>query len=40
MILSGAILVSLLAIIVDGGMALLERLATPEGIKVQRKLSR
>ncbi|MEA1971356.1 MAG: ABC transporter permease [Thermodesulfobacteriota bacterium] len=40
MILSGAILVSLLAIIVDGGMALLERLATPEGIKVQRKLAR
>ncbi|MDA3903432.1 MAG: ABC transporter permease [Desulfuromusa sp.] len=40
MILSGAILVSLLAIIVDGGMALLERMVTPEGIKVQRKLSR
>jgi osmoprotectant transport system permease protein len=40
MILSGAILVSLLAIIVDGGMAMLERIATPEGIKVQRKLSR
>lgn len=40
MILSGAILVSLLAIIVDGGMALLEKFATPQGIKVQRKLSR
>ncbi|MEA2013851.1 MAG: ABC transporter permease [Thermodesulfobacteriota bacterium] len=40
MILSGAILVSLLAIIVDGGMAMLERLATPEGIRVQRGLSR
>ncbi len=40
MILSGAILVSLLAIIVDGGMALLERITTPEGIRVQRKLSR
>ncbi|MEA3487078.1 MAG: ABC transporter permease [Thermodesulfobacteriota bacterium] len=40
MILSGAILVSLLAIVVDGGMAILERLATPEGIKVQRKLAR
>ena len=40
MILSGAILVSLLAIIIDGGMALLERLATPEGIRVQRKLAR
>ncbi|GAB6191937.1 ABC transporter permease [Desulfocastanea catecholica] len=40
MIMSGAILVSLLAIIVDGGMALLERITTPEGIRVQRKLSR
>jgi len=40
MIMSGAILVSLLAIIVDGGMAMLERFATPEGIKVQRKLAR
>ena len=40
MVLSGAILVSLLAIIVDGGMAMLERMATPEGIRVQRKLSR
>lgn len=40
MILSGAILVSLLAIIVDGAMAFLERIATPEGIKVQRKLAR
>ena len=40
MILSGAILVSLLAIVVDGGMAVLERLTTPEGIKVQRKLAR
>jgi len=40
MILSGAILVSLLAIVVDGGMAILERFATPEGIKVQRKLAR
>jgi osmoprotectant transport system permease protein len=40
MIMSGAILVSLLAIIVDGGMALLERIATPKGIRVQRNLSR
>ncbi len=40
MILSGAILVSLLAIIVDGGMAMLERIVTPQGIKLQRKLSR
>lgn len=40
MILSGAILVSLLATFVDGGMTMLERLATPKGIKVQRKLAR
>ena len=40
MILSGAILVSLLAIVVDGGMALLERLVTPEGIKIQRERTR
>jgi len=38
MILSGAILVSLLAIIVDGGMGLFEYLVTPKGIKIQRKL--
>jgi osmoprotectant transport system permease protein len=37
MILSGALLVSLLALIVDGGLALLERLVTPTGIKVQRR---
>lgn len=40
MVLSGAILVSVLAIVVDGGMALLERVATPEGIRVQRRVSR
>jgi len=40
MILSGAILVSLLAVVVDGGMALLERLVTPEGIKIQRERTR
>ena len=40
MVLSGAILVSVLAIVVDGGMALLERIATPEGIRVQRRVSR
>ena len=40
MILSGAILVSLLAIIVDGLMALLERMATPAGVKLQRKMAR
>lgn len=38
MILTGAILVSLLAIVVDGAMAGLERLVTPRGIKVERKL--
>jgi osmoprotectant transport system permease protein len=40
MILSGALLVSLLAIVVDGSMALLERLVTPQGIKVQRLRTR
>lgn len=40
MILSGAVLVSVLAIVVDGLMALLERKMTPEGIKLQRKLAR
>jgi len=38
MILSGALLVSILALIVDGIMALLERAITPEGIKVRKKL--
>jgi osmoprotectant transport system permease protein len=37
MILSGALLVALLAIVVDGGMALLELLVTPKGLKVQRR---
>ncbi len=40
MILSGAILVSILAVIVDGAMAALEKMVTPEGIKVQRRLMR
>ena len=40
MILSGALLVSLLAIVVDGSMALFERLVTPQGIKVQRLRTR
>lgn len=40
MILSGALLVSLLAVVVDGGMALLERLVTPQGIKIQRRRHR
>ncbi len=36
MIVAGAILVSLLAVVVDIGMALLERLVTPTGIKIGR----
>jgi len=38
MIISGAVLVSLFAIIVDGTMALVERIVTPTGLKVQKKL--
>lgn len=38
MIVSGAILVALLAIFVDMAMALLENLLTPKGIKIGRKL--
>lgn len=37
MIVAGALLVSFLAIFVDGAMALLERLVTPKGIKVARR---
>jgi osmoprotectant transport system permease protein len=37
MILSGALLVSLLAVVVDGGMALLESLVTPQGLKIQQR---
>jgi len=40
MILGGAILVSLLALVVDGGMALLESLVTPRGVKIQRQRGR
>jgi osmoprotectant transport system permease protein len=40
MIVAGAILVSVLAIFVDGTMAVLERLATPKGIKVARRLGK
>lgn len=40
MIVAGAILVSLLAIFVDGAMALLERLITPKGVKIGRKQNR
>jgi osmoprotectant transport system permease protein len=39
MILSGAIMVSILAIVVDGGMGFLEHMITPKGIKIQRKLT-
>jgi osmoprotectant transport system permease protein len=37
MIIAGALLVSLLAIVVDGTMALVERLVTPKGFKVARE---
>jgi osmoprotectant transport system permease protein len=40
MILAGALLVSILAIVVDAGMALAERLLTPRGIQIQKRLSR
>lgn len=39
MILSGAIMVSILAIIVDGSMGFLEHMITPKGIKIQRKIT-
>ena len=38
MILAGAILVGVLAILVDAGMALIEKLLTPRGIKIARKV--
>ncbi len=40
MILAGAFLISLLAILVDGTMAILERIMTPKGIKIGRMLGR
>lgn len=40
MIMAGAILVSLLAIVVDAAMTLLEWYITPEGVKVERRLAR
>jgi osmoprotectant transport system permease protein len=40
MILAGAILVSLLAILVDGAMAGLEKLLTPRGLKLQGRKGR
>ncbi len=39
MILSGALLVSILAIAVDAGMGLIERMLTPKGIRIQQKMS-
>ncbi|MDD3581148.1 MAG: ABC transporter permease [Desulfobacca sp.] len=40
MILSGALLVSVLALVVDAGMALIETLITPRGIKIQQARSK
>ena len=40
MIIAGALFVSLLAIFVDGGFALLERFLTPKRIRIGRELSR
>ena len=39
MILAGALLVSLFAILVDAVMALVERVLTPTGIQIQKRLS-
>ena len=39
MILAGALLVSVFAILVDAGMALVERMLTPSGILIQKRLS-
>jgi len=39
MILAGALLVSIFAILVDAGMALVERVLTPTGILIQKKVS-
>lgn len=36
MILAGAILVALLAILIDGGMSLLERILTPKGVRIKK----
>ena len=38
MIIAGAFLVALLAIFIDAGMALLEKVLTPKGIKIARNL--
>ena len=37
MIITGAVLVALLAVFVDAGMALAEKVLTPEGIKISRR---
>lgn len=37
MILTGAILVSVLAVVVDGGMSILEHVVTPKGIQLEKK---
>ena len=39
MIIAGALLVSIFAILVDAGMALVERVLTPTGILIQKKVS-
>jgi len=39
MILAGALLVSIFAILVDAGMALVEKVLTPTGILIQKRLS-
>ena len=39
MILAGALLVSIFAILVDAAMALVERVLTPTGIQIQQRLS-
>ena len=39
MIITGALLVALLAIFVDAGMALLERALTPKGITISRRIN-
>jgi osmoprotectant transport system permease protein len=38
MIITGAVLVALLAVLVDAGMALLERLVTPKGVKISKRM--
>jgi osmoprotectant transport system permease protein len=38
MIIAGAVLVALLAVLVDAGMALLERLVTPKGLRIRKRM--